>query len=125
MTIPKYSKEVQERIDQEKAKNTPNIPTLHSNRIRLQGEEGLFYIREHDESGKMKAEENPLGKTPHQVWSGTILRIAYKVESKWKKDATEKEFTSEFDNFSNEPIDLLVRNFGADGKTELIKTYKN
>ena len=118
-----YSESVQSRINATKQQDSVSGPSLPMPRIRLHGENGQFLIRELLD-GKLKKEEELFAQSAEtNKWGGVIIRVAYFVESEYQPNASQKEFTREFQSFTDEHVELLERTFGESGRTSHIKTY--
>ncbi|MFA6018527.1 MAG: hypothetical protein WC776_05110 [Patescibacteria group bacterium] len=136
-----YSPEVQARLDAKS--NRSSGPSFPMPRLRHNGDTGEWLVREvvgdknaddvtvFDREG-MKEAIAIDKKTGNQYkamvggsWKGVVLRVAFKAQSKYKPDAVVQKVTREFTSWKEEPIELMKRTFGSEGKTELLKTYLN
>jgi len=117
-----HSPEVQARLDAKAAQQRVGGPSFPMPRLRHNGETGEWMVREVD--GERNADEATKFETDKDgSWSGIVVAVAFMAQTKYKKDAVAQKMTREFTNFKNEPIELLKRTFGPEGKTEFLRTF--
>lgn len=123
-----YSADVQARLN---AKNTHIMKRglkFPMPRVQHNGETGEWVVREVDTKPDAKfenVEEKTVFETTDGAWTGVVLRVAFMSQTKYKEGASFNKFTREFTDWKNEPIELLKKTFGPEGKTETLKTFKS
>lgn len=119
-----FSPEIQAQIDQKANAIHRTGPSFPMPRLTHNGETGEWFVRE-VEGDKLAEEKTAFVREDGGKWSGIVLRVAWMSQSKYKENSPFQKMTREFTDFKDEPIELMKRTFGPDGRTESVKTYPN